>query len=175
VDATEAIVRPAAAGDMQAIAEIINHYIETTPANFHTERQPAEEWIAPWRSLSGRFPWLVAVLDGELAGVAFAAPHAAKAAYAWCAEVTVYVAPAARRRGIGAALYARLVAELDAAGVQSLIARIALPNEASVALHESFGFEHVGTLRAAGYKFGRWHDVGIWQRRTALAEPMAPL
>ena len=96
--------------------------------------------------------------------------------YDWCAEVTVYVAHDAARRGIGRALYDRLLAVMDGQGYRSQIAIIALPNAASVESHEAFGFRHTGTLGDVGYKNGRWLDVGLWQRsKESVAGAPSPI
>jgi phosphinothricin acetyltransferase len=177
-------VRAMREADLPAVCDLINGYIRTTAINFRTQPQTVEEWRQDWRQLSGRYPWLVATFEGALAGtlagtlagVAYAGPWKTRAAYDWCAEVTVYVAPHAHRRGAGRALYGRLLRGLDAQGYRTMVGVIALPNAPSVALHEACGFQHAGTLRRVGYKFGAWHDVGFWQRQSArAAEPPAPL
>lgn len=160
----ECTVRPAREADFAGVCTLVNHYIEHTVINFRTEPQTRAEWVAEWTATRTSHPWLVALSDGAVVGIAYAGPWKARQAYAWCAEVTVYVAHDAQRRGIGRALYRRLLAELDAQGYRSALGAIALPNEPSVALHEACGFRHVGTLRAVGYKHGRWVDVGFWQR-----------
>jgi phosphinothricin acetyltransferase len=157
-------VRLAQAADMPAICEIVNHYIETTRTNFRTKLQTTAEWTSDWEQLRDRYPWLVATLDGGVVGAAYAGPWKARNAYDWCAEATVYVDRRSHRRGIGGALYGRLLPTLDAQGYRTTVGVIALPNPPSVALHEAFGFEHAGTLRAVGYKMGQWCDVGFWQR-----------
>ena len=162
-------VRAMQEADLPAVCELINGYIRATTINFRTEPQTVEEWRQDWQQLSPRYPWLVSTLDGRLAGVAYAGPWKTRAAYDWCAEMTVYVAPDAHRRGIGRALYGRLLRSLDAQGYRTMVGVIALPNAASVALHEACGFEHAGTLRRVGYKHGAWHDVGFWQRQNGAA------
>jgi phosphinothricin acetyltransferase len=101
-------------------------------------------------------------------GYAYAGSHAARHAYRWSCNVSAYVAPGAARRGIGRALYSDLQDRLKAQGFHAAFAGIALPNDASVGLHEAMGFQHLGTYREVGFKHGRWHDVGWW--RLALAE-----
>lgn len=96
-------------------------------------------------------------------GYAYAGPWKARAAYARTVETSVYVAVDASGQGLGRCLYAALIQRLQDAGMHALISGISLPNPASVALHESFGFAHVGNFRQVGHKFGRWIDVGYWQ------------
>ena len=114
--------------------------------------------------LQDRYPWLVALQGGTIGGIAYAKPWNPRRAYDWTTEVTVYVRDGLQGQGIGSALYQRLLELLEAQGFRSMMAGITLPNDASVALHESFGFRQVGTLRRIGFKMGAWHDVGHWQR-----------
>lgn len=107
--------------------------------------------------------WLVAEIEGVLAGYAYGSPHRSRAAYASSCDVAVYVDPAFARRGVGRALYAALLAQL-APRFHAAFAGIALPNEASVGLHEAMGFTPVGIYREVGWKLGGWRDVGWWQR-----------
>jgi phosphinothricin acetyltransferase len=157
-------LRQAAAPDMQAICQIVNHYIATTTVNFRTEPQSASEWENDWAAQRERYPWLVACRADSVVGVAYAAPWKARGAYAWCAEVTVYVAADSLRQRVGSLLYRRLLGDLGRQGFQSPIGVIGLPNAPSVALHEALGFLPAGLLRRVGYKFGAWHDVGFWQK-----------
>ena len=100
-----------------------------------------------------------------------AAPWAGRCAYAYSAEVTVYVHPEHHRKGIGRDLYSRLIAVLRDQGYCTLLAGIALPNPASVSLHASLGFRQVACLERVGWKFDRWHDVTYWQLDLAAGEP----
>jgi phosphinothricin acetyltransferase len=107
--------------------------------------------------------WLVAERGGAVAGYAYACPHRSRAAYASSCDVAVYVDPVHARSGVGRALYGALLAEL-APRYHAAFAGIALPNVASVGLHEAMGFTPVGIYREVGWKFGAWRDVGWWQR-----------
>ncbi|HEV2372276.1 MAG TPA: GNAT family N-acetyltransferase [Streptosporangiaceae bacterium] len=168
-------VRAATPADMAAVCDIVNFYIETTTVNFRMEPQTAQEWEADLRSCRDKYPWLVADVDGSVAGVAYSSPWKSRNAYDWCAESTVYVSPHHRGMGLGSALYSSLLASLESQGFRSVVAVIGLPNEASVRLHESLGYVHAGTIRKAGYKLGGWHDVGFWQREFATGdEPPTP-
>ena len=162
-------IRWAEESDMTSFADIVNYYIETTAINFRTAPQSPAEWRDDWKLLSDRYPWLVAVDSGTVVGLAYACPWKPRNAYDWSAESTVYVANGLARRGVGRILYERLLTTLDAQGYRSTIGVIAQPNEASVALHEAFGFRHVGTLEAVGFKHGQWRDVGFWQRQSPSA------
>ncbi|GAB1691236.1 GNAT family N-acetyltransferase [Krasilnikovia sp. M28-CT-15] len=169
-------VREATAADWPEVAGIVNHYIATTTVNFRTEPQTPQQWLAEWRRHRDRYPWLVATDGGRVAGVAYAGPWKARPAYDWCAEVTGYVAADLRGRRIGQALYRGLLAVLDAQGFRTQVAVIGLPNDASVAFHEAFGFRHTGTLTGVGFKHDTWCDVGFWQRGAGRpGEPPAAL
>lgn len=157
-------VRPVQDQDLPRICALVNHYIEHTSFNFHTEPQTVQEWSREWSATRARYPWLVASSDGSFAGVAYATRWKNRAAYDWCAETIVYVAPQACGQRVGSTLYRQLLSTLDEQGYRSQIAVITLPNRASAALHESSGFRRVGTLQQVGYKHGAWLDVGFWQR-----------
>jgi phosphinothricin acetyltransferase len=156
-------VRSATEEDLVRVREIINHYIEGSAFNFRTEPQSIDEIRAVWAQRHHRFPWLVALVDDRVAGVAYAGPWNERAAYQWTAESTIYVDPTAHRRGVGDALYAELLDRLRRQGFHSAVAVIALPNDPSVRLHERHGFARAGQLREAGFKHDAWHDVGFWQ------------
>lgn len=162
-------VRLAASDDLPAILEISNWAALNTPANFAIEPEPLDQWRQVWRDTHEMFPWLVAELESKRAstpivGFAKASPWLGRCAYAFAAEVTVYVAPENHGKRIGHALYARLIELLDTQGYRTLIGGISLPNPASVRLHESFGFQRAALFEQIGWKFDRWHDVGYWQR-----------
>lgn len=156
-------IRDAVPADAEAIRAIYAPYVEDTVISF--ERTPPD--VATMRERIARssasHAWLVAERHSTIVGYAYAGPFAVRAAYRLTAEVSVYVDRAASRSGIGSALYAELIERLLQRGAHTAIGIIALPNEASVALHERHGFRHVGTFREVGTKFGRWHDVGWWQ------------
>jgi phosphinothricin acetyltransferase len=108
--------------------------------------------------------WLVALSGGAVAGYAYGSPHRSRAAYASSCDVAVYVDPGYARQGIGRALYAELLPALAGKDYHAAFAGIALPNAASIALHEAMGFAAVGIYREVGRKLGGWRDVGWWQR-----------
>lgn len=158
-------VRPADPDrDAQRCAEIYAPAITGGHASFEEEPPDAAEMAL--RIATGR-AWLVAERDGVVRGYANAYPHNVREGYRWTANVAVYVDPAARRQGIGRELYAALLPRLRDDGLRWAVALIALPNAASVALHEAFGFERAGVLREIGYKHGAWHDVAYYQHELA--------
>lgn len=157
-------IRPATVADAEAIQRIYAPVVIETAISFEDVPPTVAEMAERIASISRTHPYLVAANDGAVCGYVYAGPHAERAAYRYSVGTTVYIAAAARRSGVGAALYGALLPELKRRGFHAAFAGIALPNPGSVALHESVGFELVGVYREVGFKFGRWHDVGWWQR-----------
>jgi L-amino acid N-acyltransferase YncA len=166
---TGIIVRAAVPEDAGAISAIYAPVVMATAISFE-ETPPAPAEISRRMLASPRLPWLVAEAGrdagraGRIAGYAYASAHRARAAYRWSADSSVYLDPEFRSRGLGRLLYEHLIDEVRALGYLSLFAGIALPNPASVGLHEALGFQPVGVFRNVGYKHGAWRDVGWWQR-----------
>lgn len=174
------LLRAAQSDDAAAIAAIYAPHVLVGSASFELEPPDARAMRTRMAASDGLYPWLVAttsadVSGGEEAGVlafAYASAYGARPAYRWAVETTVYVADAAQRKGAGRLLYEALIDTLRAQGFGQAIGRIALPNEASIALHEQVGFRRAGVFREIGWKHGRWIDVGVWQ--CELAEPKTP-
>jgi L-amino acid N-acyltransferase YncA len=167
------------ARDAAACAAVYKPYVTDTVISFELTPPDAGEFTERIERITRTHPWLVAELDGDTIGFAYGSPHRERAAYRWAADVSVYLAARAQRRGIGRALYESLFELLEQQGIRTLCAGITLPNEASVALHEALGFAPVGIYRNIGFKFGAWHDVGWWQRQLlplvqAPPEPTSP-
>jgi L-amino acid N-acyltransferase YncA len=165
--------------DATAIAAIYAPNVTDGIASFETEAPDAAEMRQRIETTTRGFPWLVTARDGELAGYAYASRHHARAAYRWAADVAVYVHPGHHRQGVGRELYGALLPLLVRQRLEIACAGVSLPNDASVGLHESFGFEPVGIYRAVGFKLGAWYDVGWWQLRlqgptSAPQEPLGP-
>lgn len=158
-----AILRIARPGDAADIAAIYAPFVRDTVISFETNEPDAAEMARRIAATLDIHPWLVAEEDGRIIGYAYASQHRTREAYRWSCDVTVYLAEGARGRRLGTRLYTELVRILRAQGFRSAFAGIALPNPASVALHESVGFRHLGTYRDVGFKLGAWHDVGWWQ------------
>ena len=114
-------------------------------------------------SVDNGLPWLVAEIDGAVAGFACASKWKGRCAYRYSLESTVYLDPELTGRGLGTELYAALIDAIRALGMHAVIGGISLPNPASVALHEKLGFRKTGQFIEVGYKFDRWVDVGYWQ------------
>ena len=123
----------------------------------------------------GGYPYLVAQLEGEIMGYAYAGPYRARPAYRWTVEDSIYVAPAAQRRGIGRALLDRLIAEAEHGGFRQMIAIIGdSANFGSIELHRAAGFRLVGTFDDVGFKFGHWLDSVLMQRPLGTGATTAP-
>ena len=157
------VIRLAEESDAEGVWSISAPVVRHTAISFELEPPSLEEMGDRIRSLRGRLPWIVYAEGPEVCGYAYADRFRTRAAYQWSAEVTVYVSATWRRRGVGQALYTSLLEGLRLLGYRSAFAGIALPNPPSVALHEALGFRPAGIFRAAGFKLGRWHDVGWWQ------------
>ncbi|MFF5404124.1 GNAT family N-acetyltransferase [Streptomyces misionensis] len=169
---TEVQVRPGVEGDLDALTEIYNHYVRTTPVTFDTvaltpgERRP---WLLSHPE-DGPHRLMVAAEAPpdtgaqRVLGYATSGPHRARPAYATSVETSVYVAPDAGRRGIGTLLYDALFTALSGEDLHRAYAGITQPNEASVRLHARFGFRPVGTFREVGRKFGRYWDVAWFEK-----------
>jgi phosphinothricin acetyltransferase len=151
--------------DMARILEISNWAAVHTTANFAYAPEPLEEWQATYRHTRELHAWLVARdAAGQVVGWAKSGPHRARAAYAWCAEVSVYIDPAFHRRGVGRALYEVLFQILGAQGFVTLLAGITVGHHASEALHASFGFTRCAIFHRCGWKMGAWQGVSYWEK-----------
>lgn len=158
-------VRMGNAGDAAAIAAIYRPYVERSHFTFE-EAAPDADAIAA-RIANPVHPWLVVEEGSRVLGYASTSAMRNRAAYRWSVETGIYLAPEARGRGIGGKLLAAHLDLLERQGFVTAIAGIALPNDASVALHEKVGFSLAGIERGVGFKLGRWIDVGRWQRDLA--------
>lgn len=156
-------VRMAAADDAPAIAAIYAPVVTSTIISFEDEPPSAGEMAGRIRETLPRYPWLVAEEDGKVLGYAYASEHRKRAGYRWSCDCSVYVAEGARGKGLGRLLYAELFARLRKAGFRNVFAGIGLPNAASIGLHETMGFQLVGTYKRVGYKLGRWVDTAWFQ------------
>lgn len=159
------VIRSATSADAWAIAGIYNYYIRHTVVTF--EEQPlstraVEERISTVRAAG--LPWLVVEHRDELMGYAYAGRFKERSAYRFCVETAVYLTHGKEGQGMGTRLYQELLETLGQQGIRSAVGLIALPNAASVTLHEKLGFRHTGTLQSVGFKHDRWVDVGYWQK-----------
>lgn len=169
------MIRQATTSDAEAIAGIYNHYILETIVTF--EEQPVSLSAMAERIdevTAASLPWIVAEQDGAIVGYAYASRWKGRCAYRFSVETTVYVSTAGSGKGIGTRLYETLLQQLKDSGLHVAIAGIALPNPASIALHEKFGFRKVAQFEEVGFKFGKWIDVGYWQLTLASLRSHPP-
>jgi L-amino acid N-acyltransferase YncA len=159
-------LRPATLDDAAVLAAIYEPYVLSTTITFEEEVVS----VAAMRqrladTQMAQLPWLVCEEQGAVVGYAYAGPWHKRSAFRYTVEGSVYLRMDARGRGLGLPLYSALIHELRERGYHSVIGGIALPNEASVALHEKLGFQKAAHYSEAGYKFQRWIDIGYWQLR----------
>jgi len=170
-------IRLAREHDAAAVAAIYAPFCDETSVSFEYTAPSIAEMGKRICAITERFPWLVLEDAGHVAGYVYASPHRERAAYQWSVDVAVYVHPDSRRRGVGRALYTALFRILVLQGYYKAYAGVALPNPASVGLHESVGFKLVGVYRGVGYKRGAWHDVAWYQMalQPERPDPVTPL
>lgn len=157
------MIRACATADADAVARIYNHYVRESVVTFEESPVSAADMAQRIAAVASGFPWLVWEDNGAVVGYAYGAPWKQRSAYRFSVETTVYLAPSHTRLGIGAALYRSLLAELRELQFHCAVGCIALPNPASVALHEKLGFAKTGHFPEVGRKFDRWVDVGYWE------------
>lgn len=165
------ILRSATRADAQAIAAIYNPHVTGTIVTFEEAPVGADEMARRIAEIGTRYPWVVCEVDGVVAGYAYGSSWKSRSAYRYAAETTVYVADGHLGTGVGRRLYGALLDQLRARGFHVALGCIALPNDASVALHERLGFQQVAEFPAVGWKLGRWIDVGYWQLRLRAGSP----
>lgn len=157
--------------DAEELLEIYAPYIEKTAITFEYDVPTVQEFRARIADISGKYPYIKAVVDGQTAGYAYAGSFKARRAYDWSVETTVYVREDFKRMGIGRKLYERLEQELKEMGILNMNACIACPvskseflNDDSIRFHKSMGFTEVGRFHNSGYKFNQWFDM-VWMEK----------
>lgn len=156
-------IRDAGRDDASACAAIYRPYVLDTAITFETAAPTAGEMAQRIEAAARAHAWLVAEVDGAVVGYAYAGPFATRPAYRWSCEVSVYLENGRRRTGAGRALYETLLPRLIGLGYRVAVAKMTLPNEASMGLHAALGFRPVGVHENIGWKNGAWHDVAIAQ------------
>jgi L-amino acid N-acyltransferase YncA len=159
----ELTIRDARASDAAACAAIYRPFVLDTAVSFEISPPGEDEMAARIREASASHAWLVAETDGEVAGYAYARPFAAREAYRWSCETSIYLSATRRRSGLGRALYTALLSRLTERGFRVAVAKMTLPNPASEGLHAALGFVPVGVHPRIGFKNGEWHDIAIAQ------------
>ena len=171
------LIRPSTAADLPAITAIYAWNVRHGTGTFELDA-PDDAEMARRRDdvLAKGLPWLVAQRDEVVLGYAYANHFRPRLAYRFCLEDSVYLAEQAQGRGIGRLLLAELLARCEAAGARQMLAVIGdSANLGSIGVHRRLGFEHTGTMHAAGWKFGRWLDVVIMQKRLGMGAGTAPV
>jgi phosphinothricin acetyltransferase len=160
------MIRQARPKDADDIAIIYNHYILNTVATFEEEVVSGNDMSERIMKVqSSGLPWFIAEEHDKIIGYAYATKWSERSAYRFSAEVSVYLSPASESKGWGTKLYEKLFKQLQYHSIHIVIGVIALPNAASIALHEKFGMEKIGCFKEIGYKFNEWIDVGYWQMK----------
>jgi len=170
------LVRPSIEADISAITAIYAHAVGHGTASFEVE-PPDEAEMARRRQavLAGGYPYLVAEIDGTLAGYAYAGAYRPRPAYRFTVEDSIYVAPDRQGSGVGRALLVALIEACEALGFRQMVAVIGdSASQGSIRLHESLGFRPVGVLEAIGFKHGRWLDTVLMQRPLGHGASMPP-
>ncbi|OTN76072.1 hypothetical protein A5886_001149 [Enterococcus sp. 8G7_MSG3316] len=157
-------IRFATTADAPAVLAIYSHYVLHTPITFETDIPTIEAFSERIRSISSRYPYLVAEESGRILGYAYATAYKERAAYDWTVEVTVYLDQSTQAKGIGTALYDALEKILKEQHIVNLTACITGGNQQSEGFHHKRGYQRVADFKKVGYKFGQWHDV-IWMQK----------
>lgn len=157
-------IRKATLNDVPSITSIYNHYIKTSTSTFEEELLSVQDMEKRVRLISEKYVWLVAEYNGDIVGYAYAGQWKSRSAYRLTVETSIYLKDGEEGRGYGKTLYSELLNQVEALGYKSLIGGISLPNEPSIKLHESLGFEKIGQFKKVGVKFGKWIDVGYWEK-----------
>jgi L-amino acid N-acyltransferase YncA len=161
--ASSDMIRDCLPSDASQVCQIYNHYVRETVITFEDVPVVESDMAQRISEVTERLPWLVWEQSGSIVGYAYATPWKARSGYRFSVESTVYLAQAFAGRGIGTQLYQALIDDLRSREVHCAVGGIALPNPASIALHEKLGFSKIGEFKEIGWKFGKWVDVGYWE------------
>ena len=164
------MVRAATAADIQAMLEIYGPYVLNSTATFEYTVPSLEEFAARFDTITAQYPWLVWEEKGGILGYAYASAPYSRAAYAWCAEPSIYLRGDAKGRGIGTALYTVLEEILEKQGYHILYALVTEENQESVAFHEKFSYQKRAFFPDCGLKFGRWLGLFWMEKRLKTVE-----
>nr|WP_320118384.1 arsinothricin resistance N-acetyltransferase ArsN1 family B [uncultured Marinifilum sp.] len=157
------MIRPVKPSDAKEISDIYNYYISDTCVTFEEEEISVNEMEMRIHDICLKYPWLVYLHEGNIIGYAYAGEWKKRYSYRFSVETTVYLHPDFGGMGIGALLYKELIDELKNTDFHAAIGCITIPNKASVALHEKFGFKKIGEFNEVGFKFGKWLNIGYWE------------
>lgn len=165
-------IRPATTEDAKDILAIYEPYILNSTITYEYDKIPLEDFRLRMKNIMEKHPYLVYVVEGDIAGYAYASPHLERAAFAWDCEVSVYLSPKYQKHGIASILYKELLEIVEKQGYKNIYSLIDYPNEASFALHKKFGFAELGIYKNTAYKFGAWRSLQVLEKNLGdLSEP----
>lgn len=158
-------VRTVTLNDVQELLDIYSYYVLNTTITFEYDTLSINEFTQRIQKITQKYPYLVATLDDEIIGYAYATSYKERAAYDWSVETTVYVKETFQGIGVGKALYTHLEHALKEMNIVNMLACITYPNPKSIEFHTKFGFEQVGHFHKVGYKFNEWRDI-VWMQKS---------
>ncbi len=159
----QVLVRKVTFEDAQEITDIYNYYVKNSVATLEEKTVSSYFFEDAIRFITKDFPWFVYAVDGKILGYAHAGKWKEKSGFRKTVELTIYLKPGVTQKGIGSLLYKEVIKEVKRTDINVLVSAISLPNQASVKLHEKFGFVKAAHFKEIGYKFNKWVDVGYWQ------------
>jgi L-amino acid N-acyltransferase YncA len=157
------MIRPVSLSDSEIICGIYNYYILNSTITFEEIPLTVDEMISRIKNIIKDYPWLVYEEKDKVVGYTYAGKWKERSAYRYSVETGIYIDPNYTGKGIGSQLKGELLKKLKENSIHSIVCGIALPNPASIALCEKFGFEKVAHLKEVGFKFNKWIDVGYWE------------
>ena len=170
-------IRLATLNDAEKILAIYSKYIKNTTITFEVEVPTLEAFQTRMKNIMSFFPWIVAEIDGEIAGYAYASKHGERAAYRWSADLSVYIDEKFHRHHLGTDLYDELIDLLKKQGFCTVYAAISTPNPKSEAFHQSYGFHRIGEFKNVGHKMNQWLGVTWYDLQIAdyVSNPKEPI
>jgi len=170
------LIRPSRDEDLPAITRIYCHHVLHGTGTFETTPPSVEDMTARRADVLGKqLPWLVVEDDGQVLGFAYGNWFKPRPAYRFSVEDSIYLAPEAAGKGLGRALLAELMAELERGGIRKVMAVIGdSANAGSIGVHTALGFEHVGVVRSCGWKFERWLDIVLMEKTLGAGDSCPP-
>ncbi len=166
-------LRPVRREDAAVLVGIYRPYVEEKTASLEYDTPTVEEFTRRIESISAEFPYIVCEVDGEVVGYSYAHRYKERFGYRFCAELTVYLKEGFGKKRLGTRLYSAVIELLGLMGYRNLYGVVTDPNPGSFALHKSLGFSETGREHLAGYKFGKWFDVVIFERQTGACGELA--
>lgn len=157
-------IRFAQDDDAIAIAEIYKPYVEHTSISFEYEAPTPNEMLQRIQSITKEYPWLVCLNNDVIVGYAYASTHRQRTAYQWSVESAIYFSQDVHHKGVASITYQTLFSLLQLQGLYTVLAGITIPNDISINFHTKMGFNHLGTYKNIGFKFGNWHNTQWFER-----------